>query len=157
MTGASHRDRDLDLVGEWTHTRTLMECCSALKDRGNVKGYWGEKGWVLCPEWRLMTGSHWWHWSLTAAAWISACFQAALQNGCHCLPSPLLLQFPSSLHSLSLRTITQRCWWRTANTAGRGGPCFWSFSLSPHLQPSVGLNALHMAINASGLHVSLRD
>lgn len=158
MTGASHRDRDLDLVGEWTHTHT--QCCSALKDRGSVKGWCGEKrGWVWCPEWRLMTGSHWWHWSLTAAAWISACFQAALQNGCLSLPSPLLLQLPSSLCLACAPSLSTADEGRRPELGGFGGreedvPCFWSFLLSPHLHPSVGSYTLQTAISASGLPAS---
>lgn len=124
MTGASLRDRDLDLVGEWTHTRLHTLCCSVHKDRESIKGCWGGKRWwVWWPEWTLMTGSHWWLWSLRAAAWISACFQAALQNGCQSLPFPP----PSfSLRSLSLRSITQRRWWKTATRAeGEDGPVFF--------------------------------
>lgn len=72
------------------------------------------------------------------------------------LPSlPLLLQLSSSLCSLSLCTITQCCWWRTATRAGgRMGPCFWSFSFSSHLEPSVGSCIRYAAISASSLCVS---
>lgn len=108
-------------------------------------------------SWRLKIGRHWWHLSHTAAAWISAWFPAPLQNGCHSItafPPPLLLQLSSSLCSLSLHTITQCCWWRMATRARRIGWCFWSFSLSSHLEPSVGSYVRYAAICASGLHVS---